>query len=68
MAKKLTVKQMEGRYEALNEAAEHLLMDWTNVPSEFTEGRVVSDKLKKEAAKWLARAEAAREAESEENR
>lgn len=66
MAKKLTARQMDGRYEALSEAAEHLLMDWTNVPSEFAEGRVMSEWLKKEARKWLARADEARKAESEE--
>ncbi|WP_426237389.1 hypothetical protein [Pseudomonas sp. TWP3-2] len=62
MAKKLTAKQMEGRYEALNEAAEHLLMDWTNVPSELAEGRVMSEWLKRQAEKWLARAKEARKA------
>lgn len=63
MANKLTAKQMDARYEALSEAAEHLLMDWTDEPTEHAEGLVMSDWLKKEAGKWLARAEAAREAE-----
>ncbi|HAL2109913.1 TPA: hypothetical protein H5X26_004992 [Escherichia coli] len=61
MAKKLTAKQMEARYEALTEAAEHLLMDWTDNTIEHAEGLVMSDWLKEQARKWLARAEAARE-------
>jgi hypothetical protein len=63
MAKKLTAKQMEARYEALNEAAEHLLMDWTDQPTEHSEGQVMSDWLKMQARKWLERAMAARENE-----
>lgn len=53
MAKKLTARQMVARYEALTEAALHLEMDWTDEPSEKTEGIVMSDWLKREAQKWL---------------
>ena len=56
MAKKLTAKQMHARYEALNEAAEHLLMTWTDNPVESAEGLVMSDWLKEQARKWLERA------------
>ncbi|NWA11972.1 hypothetical protein [Pseudomonas gingeri] len=61
MAKKLTAKQMEARYEALNEAAEHLLMDWTDRPTEHSEGLVMSDWLKAQARKWLERSIDAKE-------
>lgn len=53
MAKKLTERQMVARYEALTEAAMHLELDWTDVPSEREEGIVIADWLKREAQKWL---------------
>ncbi|MFJ3487197.1 hypothetical protein ACIPL1_27825 [Pseudomonas sp. NPDC090202] len=56
MAKKLTAKQLYGRYEALSEAAEHLQMEWTDSATESAEGLVMSDWLRGEARKWLARA------------
>lgn len=68
MAEKLTVQQMDARYEALAEAAEHLLvLDWTDKQIERVEGVAMAEWLKKQADKWLARAQEAREAESEKN-
>lgn len=60
MAKKLTAKQMEARYEALSEASEHLRMDWTNSAVESLEGLVMADWLKEQALKWLAKSVDAR--------
>lgn len=56
MAKTLTTKQMEARYEALIEAAEHLQMDWTNSAVERSEGLLMADWLREQALKWLAKA------------
>lgn len=61
MAKKLTVRQLEARYEALSEASEHLRMDWTSSAAEQAEGLIMADWLQQEAAKWLERAQAERE-------
>ncbi|MDZ5605196.1 hypothetical protein SJI00_20705 [Pseudomonas sp. RP23018S] len=61
MAKRLTVAQMEARYEALFEASEHLRMNWTNKPLEAVEGEVMADWLKAQAVNWLAKAQASRE-------
>jgi|GEM_PF-2488661 len=67
MAKKLTAKQMDARYEALAEAAEHLLLlDWTDKPIERTEGVAMAEWLKNQAGNWLARAEQARKQSPEE--
>lgn len=60
MAKKLTVKQMDARYEALREASEHLRMDWSDKAVECAEGLVMADWLKQEALKWLDKANLAR--------
>lgn len=60
MAKKLTVKQMDARYEALREASEHLRMDWSDKAVECAEGLVMADWLKQEALKWLDKAKLAR--------
>jgi len=60
MALKLTIRQMEARYEALSEASEHLRMDWSDSAIEHAEGLVMADWLKDQALKWLAKAEAAR--------
>lgn len=49
MGKKLTSKQMEARYEALNEASEHLHLDWTSSALESSEGLVMADWLKEQA-------------------
>ncbi|MNC34500.1 hypothetical protein D3C76_1618900 [compost metagenome] len=62
MAKKLTVKQMAARYEALNEVSEHLRMDWTSSAIESSEGLVIADWLKEQAMKWLAKANGAHSA------
>jgi hypothetical protein len=60
MAKKLTARQMLARYEALTEAALHLEMDWTDVPSERAEGLVIAEQLKREALKWLNKSKEAK--------
>ncbi|MBV7514534.1 hypothetical protein [Pseudomonas sp. PDM25] len=59
MGKKLTAKQMEARYEALNEASEHLHLDWTSSALESSEGLVMADWLKEQALKWLDKANGA---------
>ena len=56
MAKTLTTKQLEARYEALVEAAEHLQMDWTNSAVERSEGLLMADWLREQALKLLAKA------------
>ncbi|QOI07930.1 MULTISPECIES: hypothetical protein [Pseudomonas syringae group] len=61
MAKRLTIAQMEARYEALAEASEHLRMEWTDNDLEAIEGHLMADWLQEQARKWLLRAENARE-------
>lgn len=69
MASKLSVKQMDGRYEALAEASQHLkLLDWTDVPSERQEGLMMAEWLQKEAVKWLRKANVAREAQEKQGK
>lgn len=60
MAEKLTIKQLDARYEALAEASEHLRHDWTSSPTEHAEGLVMAEWLRREAGKWLIRAETER--------
>ncbi|RMV90773.1 hypothetical protein [Pseudomonas coronafaciens] len=59
MAKRLTVEQMDARYEALAEASEHLCMNWTDKPIEAVEGEIMADWLHAQAVNWLAKAQAA---------
>jgi hypothetical protein len=61
VAKRLTVAQMEARFQALDEASEHLRMNWTDHPLEAVEGEVMADWLRGQALNWLAKAQAARE-------
>lgn len=61
MAKRLTVAQMEARFQALDEASEHLRMNWTDNPLEAVEGEVMADWLRTQALSWLAKAQAARQ-------
>lgn len=61
MAKRLTVAQMEARFQALDEASEHLRMNWTDDPVEAIEGEVMADWLRAQALSWLERAQAAKE-------
>jgi hypothetical protein len=60
MAQKLTVKQLDARYEALSEASRHLQADWTSSAVEHAEGLVMSAWLQDQAEKWLARSETCR--------
>lgn len=46
---KLTIAQLDARIAALTEAAEHLLLEWTNDPEERNAGKWLSRKLNKEA-------------------
>jgi hypothetical protein len=62
MAKPLTIAQMDARYEALEEASQHLRMNWTDVQTEINEGMVMADWLHAQALKWLAKAQDARAA------
>ncbi|MCE1119085.1 hypothetical protein [Pseudomonas sp. NMI795_08] len=60
MAKRLTPKQMEARYEALAEASEHLRMDWTESATEREQGNAMADWLMTQARAWLLKAEVAK--------
>lgn len=62
MAKRLTVAEMEARYQALDEASEHLRMEWTDNETEAVQGFVMADWLQEQARKWLHKADMAREA------
>lgn len=62
MAKSLSIAQMDARYEALEEASQHLRMNWTDVETEIDEGLVMADWLHAQALKWLAKAQDARAA------
>lgn len=52
----LTKSQWMARAEAYLEAAEHLELSWTDDNDEFAQGKVVSERLKKEADKCFAKA------------
>lgn len=60
MAKRLSPKQMEARYEALAEASEHLRMDWTDNATEREQGHAMADWLQVQARAWLLKAETAK--------
>lgn len=62
MAKRLTVAEMEARYQALDEASEHLRMEWSDNETEAVQGIVMADWLHEQALKWLRKADMAREA------
>jgi hypothetical protein len=51
--RRLSQEQIQARFEALIEAAEHLRQDWTDDPVERSEGNTIADWLEKEALKWL---------------
>lgn len=61
MAKRLTIAQMEARYQALDEASEHLRMNWTDNALEAVEGEVMADWLRAQALSWLEKAQAAKD-------
>lgn len=57
MARKLTKAQCEARFQALDEAAEHLTLAWTDNPIEQQEGYAMSQWLREQARIWLSKAE-----------
>lgn len=66
MAKALTSEQLFARFQAFDEAAEHLQLDWSDDPLEREQGliasqqiRLLADKAKVKAHKALRREEAA---------
>lgn len=66
MAKALTSEQLFARFQAFDEAADHLQLDWTDDPLEREQGKIVSqqirllaDKARDKAQKALRREEAA---------
>lgn len=60
MAKKLTKAQCEARYEALQEAANHLTAQWADTALEASEGKVMQAWLEAQAKKWLLKARTAK--------
>jgi len=53
MKPKLTHAQCLARFQALDEAAEHLDREWTDDPLERSEGYKMRDWIKAEAKRWL---------------
>ena len=49
---KLTTAQCSARATALEEAADHLDIKWTDNPDEIAQGKIVSEALRKQAKKW----------------
>lgn len=60
MPRKLNSRELAARHAALDEAAEHLLMSWTDSNVEWEQGKIISRWLKAEAQKMLSRSEAVR--------
>lgn len=54
--KGLTQKQMLARAEAYREAADHLLLNWTEDEEERSQGDLIAFRLKELEKKWLDRA------------
>lgn len=46
------------RAEALEEAAAHLTLEWTDSATERSEGRIIGSQLRKRAAIWRAKGQA----------
>lgn len=57
MAKALTAKQCAARFQALDEAAEHLEQAWTDDSTEREEGLAMATWLRAQARTWLEKAE-----------
>lgn len=57
MGKRMTREQCEARALALEEAAEHLSLAWTDDASEYEQGKIVADQLLAQAEAWRAKAE-----------
>lgn len=53
---KFSAERCTARALALEEAADHLRLAWTDVDMEYEEGQKVADQLNAEAAKWRDRA------------
>lgn len=51
MAKPITIAQMDAGYETMEEASQHLRMNWTDVETEIDEGMVMADWLHAQALK-----------------
>ncbi len=49
----MTKVQMEYRYEACLEAAEHLKLSWTDNLEEYQEGLIVAQALEEIAEQWF---------------
>ena len=60
MAKKLTKAQCEARYEALQEAANHLTCAWADTELEAAEGKIMMEWLEVQACKWLLKSKSAK--------
>jgi hypothetical protein len=52
--RKLTREVCLARSEAYREAAEHLLLNWTDDPLEMKEAEKISAKLMRESDRWLS--------------
>jgi len=53
---RMTTQECKARGYALQEAADHLLMAWTDQPDEIKQGNKVSDQLRREAKRWFTKA------------
>ena len=59
----LTSRQLFARYQACEEAADHLGMGWTDDEVEFAEAKVVAAQLRRQAQVWHNRAVGVKERE-----
>ena len=51
-SKRLTIADLDARAEALEEAANHLDLHWTDDTRELAAGQWIGQKLRAEAARW----------------
>ena len=56
MSARLTIAQMQARAEAYNEAADHLVLTWTDDPVEIAQGKIVEAELRHGYERWMMRA------------
>lgn len=54
--KQITSAQMEARGYAYESCADHLCLDWTDIPEERRQGHVIENQLRKLAEKRLMKA------------
>lgn len=59
MAKALTSEQLFARFQAFDEAAEHLQLDWTDDPLEREQGKIASEQIRLLADRVRAKAQKA---------